>query len=231
MDLNALAKDLAGLKKELRDVSNKLSEGYKELEAINRTRELARADLKNIQTLKDPLLQNYEIRIKKKKDELVLIEADIKAAQITRQDIDEAMAERLENGQHAIANSQKVEWGIQKSVEHLRRVESSINQDISNMKAEQDRQRLALASVSELVASLAREKARLDGWILSKEKLTEMQESLEIKEVQLNSGRDRLDVREKELSSFEHDLNVMGARLMPRYLEVFSRTNSVHINP
>jgi chromosome segregation ATPase len=230
MNTDALVKDLAGLKKDLRQVSDDISAGHKELKSLERSIELARMELKNVQTMNDPLVQNYDLRISQKKKELVLLEADIAAAVLTKQDIDEAMAERLFTGQQAIDNAQKVEHSIKESIKNLRHREEAQLQTIRNIKAQQDTESCALVTLKESVVSLKQQDDMLRALVAEKQMTREQQKELEKKEKQLNDGRDNLTSWEKEVKAYEHDLKVMEARLKPAYLKAFADINSRFIN-
>jgi len=226
MNTDALAKDLAELKKELREISDDISARRKELADFDRRIECARMELKNVKTMNDPLVQNYELRINQKKKELVLLEADIAAAVATKEDIDEAMAERLFTGQKAIDNAQKVEHSIEESIKNLRHREEAQLQTIRNIKALQETESCALSTLKESVVSLKKEDDMLRALVAEKKITREQQEVIEKKEKDLNKGRDELLTWEKEVKALEHDLTVMERRLSPKYAAAFASINT-----
>ena len=230
MNSNALAKDLAVLKKDLHEVSDKISAAHEELKAIDRQRELARADLRNIQTMKDPLMANYELREKQKKKELVLLEADIVAAIKTKEDIDEATAERLETGRKAVENVLKVERTTEDSIKNLKHKEESMLHHLSNVKADQDRETSALVQVQQEVVTLKEEHDKLLTVLLSERDLKAKQDYLDKQYKALNEGRDYLQDWEKTLVRYERDLNVMEKRLKPEYIAIYKSINSKYVN-
>lgn len=225
MTSEALAKDLAVLKKDLKKVSDEIAAGHAELADLDRKRELARADLKNIQTLKDPLVANYDLRLEQKKKQLILLEADIAAAHEVKDGIDAAAAERLMTGQQAIDNAQRVERSIQDAIRSLRHREEALLQDIANNKAESESTSLVLTDLKAQVLSLEQQKTALEGWLKSKEEVAALQEKLERDAEDLNEGRDRLTERQEELEEYEQSLHVMASRLNPEYIEAFRLVN------
>lgn len=230
MNINALAKDLAGLKKELYSTSQALTAVYNELADTKQQSEHARAELKNIQTLKDPLLFNYEARIEESKKALVQLEADITAAVLTKEGMDEAMAERLETGNHAIANAIKVEHVTKESIKNLEHKEKSMLQTISNIQANQDQEKAQLEQLRSEVDALKQERDDLRNWLKSLEQLIELQQKLEIQEQEIVKGRDYLKAWEKEVVDYSHDLKVIEQRLMPEYIELYKTVTSKHIH-
>lgn len=224
----ALAKDLASLKKDLKKTSDEIAAGQAELADLDRKRENARIDLKNIQTLKDPLVANYDLRIEQKKKELTALQADIAAANEVREGIDDAAAERLRTGQQAIDNAQRVERSIQESIRNLRHREEALLQDIANNKAEKEATDLVLTGLKAEVLSLEQRKSALAGWLKDQEELSTLQRILEKDAEDLNKGRDKLNKRQEDLEEYEQELHVMASRLNPEYMEAF---RMVHPNP
>lgn len=230
MNVSALAKDLVEMKRQVNKVSSEIVAGRKELEDLSRGIELAKAELKNTQVLKDPLIQNYDMRVGQKKKELVILDADIKAAQETRMDLDEGMAGQIADGQQAILNLQKVERSTEVSIRNLKQIEDSVLQNIANLKASQAAESSALSSLQESVVSLKQDQDRVLNWLREKEVLIKEQENLEQREQELNKGRDYLKAWEKEVLAYEHDLKVMESRLSPAYMEAYKSINSKHIH-
>jgi chromosome segregation ATPase len=230
MTVDALSKDLQEMKKELWKVSRDIIAGREELKEVTKLCEFGRAELKNIQTLKDPLVANYDMRIEKKKKELVILESDIKAAQLTREDIDEAMAERLAVGKQAIDNAQMVERSIQVSIKNLKDEEWSVMQATKNAKLEQARESSALTLLQESVVSCKQEEKELTALIAEKQKTRAEQELIEKKEKELNKGRDDLLKWEKDVMAHEHDLKILEARIAPQYIKAFGHIKSRFIN-
>ena len=207
-------------------VSDDIAAGHQELKTLQRSIELARMELKNVQTMNDPLVNNYELRINQKKKELVLLEADIAAAVRTKTEIDEAMAERLFTGQQAIDNAQKIEHSVKESIKNLKHREEAQLQTIHNIKAQQDAESCALSTLQESVVSLRQQDDMLRALVAEKQMTRAQQEVLEKKENELNTGRDELTALEKEVNAREHDLNVMERRLSPKYIAAFHYINT-----
>ena len=230
MTSKALEKDIAVLRRDLKLISDQIGSANKELEKINRDRELARQDLKNIQTLKDPLIQSYEVRVKQKEKELNRLEADIAAAVRTREEIDEAMAARLSDGRQAIDNALRVEKEIEVSIKNFQRREESIRHSTQTAADEFTQQSSQLASLKEEVVSLEKERDRVSGLLLSQKELLTKQRLVEKMEKELNDGRDRLFEWEREVKAYEHDLMVMEKRLKPEYIATYRSINSKYIN-